>query len=312
VPDYVQELDIRGAIATTGAGYERVLGAAYTTSTVARARTERRPVVVDIPYHMLELEPPDTDAPARKPGQSFPVTRPDPAAVEEALGALLGARRPVLIAGRGAVSSGAHDVLVELADLLSMPVATSMLAKDFFRGHPLNLGTCGSVAMSTAIDRIAGADCVIAFGASLNQYTADRGRLLNQDKRIIQVDTAPQNVGQYLDADITVAGDAAQVATALVELVHESGVELPKRSEERLRATLASASPQDEFKDVSTEDLLDVRTALVTLDRLLPEARRRGNRFCPARAVEDRLTWRWGCPGKGRHPAEVLSWGEAH
>src|SRR5699024_3750987 len=111
-------------------------------------------------------------------------------AVDEALAALLNADRPVLLAGRGAVRSGAGPAIRQLASIVAAPVTTSLLAKGLFDGFDLNLGICGTVATTGALDYIGKADCIVAFGAGLNRYTTVRGDLLRR-KKVVQIDHDP-------------------------------------------------------------------------------------------------------------------------
>src|SRR5439155_14865066 len=102
-------------------------------------RTGRRaPVVLELPVDVAGEE---IDAPA------YAAARPvrsagDPADVREAVGLLLRAKRPVLHAGQGVLWAEAWDELRELAELLGIPVMTTLTGKSAFpEDHPLSLGT---------------------------------------------------------------------------------------------------------------------------------------------------------------------------
>lgn len=56
------------------------------------------------------------------------------------VGALVKAERPAILAGRGAVTSGARNTLQELAELLGAPLTTTLLANGLFAGHSLEAG----------------------------------------------------------------------------------------------------------------------------------------------------------------------------
>ena len=69
---------------------------------------------------------------------------PDPAAVKEAAKVLVEAKRPVIYAGHGVHWAEAYDELKELAELLAIPVCTSLQGKSSFdETHPLSLGSGG-------------------------------------------------------------------------------------------------------------------------------------------------------------------------
>jgi acetolactate synthase I/II/III large subunit len=275
VRGHLQWIDIRGVANLAGAGYERVwraeTAAADTARAFRRARAERRPVVLDVPYDMLELDGgEDQQAGVREPARQRP--QADSEALDAALGLAASADRPVVLAGRGAVASDARAALVRLADHLGAPLATSLLAMDYFRGHRLNLGVCGTVSTPVASARLAAADCVLAFGASLNEFTADRGGLL-QDTRVIHVDTDPASFGTFTPVAVSVIGDARAVAEQMVESLTEADYRPAGRQNDSLARELAEQSPASGYVDQSNTETIDLRTAMITLDRVLPDRR---------------------------------------
>jgi thiamine pyrophosphate-dependent acetolactate synthase large subunit-like protein len=273
VHGHPQEVDIRAVATLTGTGYQRVnsrTASGDTARAFRRAWAESRPIILDVPFDMLGLDAGDVVADWQQPINQL--TPPDPAALDEALGAALGASRPLILAGRGAVHADAHDALVELADYLGAPLATSLLAKDYFRGHRLNLGVSGTVSTRLASERIASSDCVLAFGASLNRYTADSGELLG-GKRVVQVDLDRSHIGTFTPVDFPVIGDARVVAEAMLGRLTESGLKPPTRRSSQLEEALSSYSPLEEFTDRSSAETIDLRTAIITLDRILPARR---------------------------------------
>jgi thiamine pyrophosphate-dependent acetolactate synthase large subunit-like protein len=266
-----QVVDIAAVIAPTGAGYERVhradTFAADFRRALRRVLVEGRPVVLNIPFDLLNAEAGDPDVP--RPGslvEAIPVPAVGPTSIDDALGLLVSAKRPVILAGHGAVLAGARDDLVRLADLVDAPLATSLLGKDFFRGHPRNIGICGTVSSPIGAATVAEADCVVAFGASLNKFTA--GPAL-AGKRLVHCDVDPQRIGAFTNVDVSVLGDAKAVAAAMVDGLVDARFEVAAGNTD-LADRLAAASPRDEFTDRSDGDTLDLRTAMVMLDEQLP------------------------------------------
>ena len=100
--------------------------------------------------------------------REYPAYRagPDPAAVRAAVALLLKAARPVIVAGGGAAISGAWAELTELAELLSIPVGTSINGQGSIQvDHPLSLGVVGgNGARPYANDVLATADLVLYVG----------------------------------------------------------------------------------------------------------------------------------------------------
>ncbi|MGW4205836.1 thiamine pyrophosphate-binding protein, partial [Streptomyces sp. NPDC004726] len=180
--------------------------------------------------------------------------------------------RPVVLAGRGAVAADAREELVALAGLIAAPLATTALAKDWFRGHPGDLGIFGNLSHSAATAAIAEADCVIAFGASLNSATSFHGELLG-GKKIVQVDADPGAFGWFTQVDEAVPGDAKAVAAAMGETLRAAGHTPARGWLEKVEQRLREHRLADDFQDRTGAGTVDVRTAAIRLDEVLPDRR---------------------------------------
>jgi len=272
--DFVQYIDLRAVTAVCGAEYRAVLAPEHLVDDIAKAlryvAITRVPMILDIKYDLLnrEVDYAKSSFTSRPPGTALP----DEDALDTALGIIASANRPVVLAGLGAVRSGAHDELIALAARLGAPLATTLLGKDFFRHDPFNLGIFGTLAHRFAIDSISHADCVIAFGASLNQYTAAEGFLL-AGKAVVHCDIRPSAIGRYSAVDATVVGDAKLVAATMLEHLRDAETRPKGFCTERLQKDLDAHLPADDYVDATSESTMDVRTAIVELDRMLPANR---------------------------------------
>ena len=101
------------------------------------------------------------------------------------------------------------------ADRLEAPLATTLKAKGLFSGHPHNIDIFGTLSTPAAYDLIAQSDCIICFGTGLNDFTTDRGKLM-QGKRIIQVDIQPTAIGGGMHPDAALLADAGLTAETIV------------------------------------------------------------------------------------------------
>jgi thiamine pyrophosphate-dependent acetolactate synthase large subunit-like protein len=195
------------------------------------------------------------------------------AALQSAAQLLAHSRRPLLIAGAGAHLAGARDALVRLADRIGAALATTMKAKDLFRGHPFDCGVVGSFSHGGGRRLIEQADCILAVGAGLNQRTTAQGTAFSADVPLIQVDAVRTNIGRWYPADVAVVGDARLVAEQLADIVPERPIaEQPLRSPQ-LQAWLAQYDLSSDFVPADTERTLDARSVAIELDRLLPADR---------------------------------------
>ncbi len=249
LPHGRQRVDQAGIVAPTGAGFQQVYSADAISDDVAhafgRARAERRPIVLNVTVDVQRRS--TTYQPTQVNIAALQAIAPDPAALDLAAGAIADARRPVILAGRGAVLAEARTQLTALAARIGAPLATTVCAKDYFRGEPFDLGICGSLSHQIATDTILAADCLIVFGASLNTDTTAEGSLL-EGERIVQVDLESAHLGRHAPVAAAVHADAAQTAVTSVDWFDE--VNLPRSGTlctPELAERLAQHDPRAEF-----------------------------------------------------------------
>ncbi|GAA1223436.1 thiamine pyrophosphate-binding protein [Pseudonocardia alaniniphila] len=274
-PTHFQRLDLSTFAAAAGAGYERVHRPESLYRDVSRALqrilAEERPVLLDVPYDFLLASVSVDPAALRAPSHRARFVAGE-MQLDSALGLIASAKRPVILAGRGAVTAGAERSLAELAELIGAPLATSVPAKDLFAGHPSNLGICGNLAHAAASTVLAEADCIVAFGSSLNLHTTMHGELTS-GKKIVQIDSDPGRFGWYVRPDEAVVGDADDVASGLIALLHEAGHKPQRGWLDRAQGLIADFDPRSEFLDRSNGSTIDVRVAAAEVDERLPATR---------------------------------------
>jgi thiamine pyrophosphate-dependent acetolactate synthase large subunit-like protein len=219
----LQDIPQEALVAPTGAGFIQVRTPEQATRALAtafrQARFERRPVVLNIP-RPLQLA--DVEYEAVHPERSLPASTPTEEDLDGAAGMLTWARRPVILAGHGAIGPDSRAAMVELATFLGAPLATTLKAKGLFKGEPLDIGVFGTLSTEKGVELIADADCVAAFGASLSRFTTDAGALL-EGKRVIQCNVDGSALGATVDVDEQLIGDAASTARSLVALLTAAG-----------------------------------------------------------------------------------------
>jgi acetolactate synthase-1/2/3 large subunit len=146
--------------------------------------------------------------------RAFPAyrCRPDPAAVERAADLLVAARRPVFVAGGGAVTSGAWDALALLAEALGACVGTSICGKGAIdESHPLSLGVVGdNGARPYANEWLRSADLVFYVGCRTDSVTTEHWTLpaRNTPQTVLQLDVDPVEVGRNYQTAAGLVGDA--------------------------------------------------------------------------------------------------------
>jgi acetolactate synthase-1/2/3 large subunit len=167
--------------------------------------------------------------------QTWPAyrTRPTGAAIDRAASKLLAAKRPVAIAGGGTVSSGAHAELLQVAEYLRMPVATTINGKGAIAETlPLSLGVVGANGgRPYAARTVQEADLVLFIGCRVNYVDTDSWRIpsLVDPPVIVQIDLDPAEIGNNYPVEEGLCGDAKTTLTDLLERLEESGASPPDR-----------------------------------------------------------------------------------
>ena len=170
------------------------------------------PALVECPYDVLEQDGAQVDY--------TPVLRttfaPDGESIARAADMLIAAKRPVIYAGQGIHWSGAYAELRELAELLAIPVCTSLPGKSSFdETHALSLGS-GGAAMPFAVRKFLDeSDLILGAGCS---FTATNfGIRMPVGKRIIHATLDPVEINRAVETEIALIGDARLTLRALID-----------------------------------------------------------------------------------------------
>jgi thiamine pyrophosphate-dependent acetolactate synthase large subunit-like protein len=240
------------------------------------------PIAVQIPWDLLNAAvdlPAEWTAPAALHDgfDSGSALTPSDAAVRRAVDLYLDSdvnRAPVVLAGRGAVESGAKDALTDLAEQMGAYLTTTLQAKDFFADHPFHVGFVGTFGGSLANEIIGQTDFVYAVGCSLNPHTTDEGRLFDEAATLVHVDREPTSIGQHVPADLGIHGDAAETSQAIATALADEGLALADTYwTDAERNRIADASALDERTYPEQAERIDPRDLVRELDDALPAER---------------------------------------
>jgi acetolactate synthase-1/2/3 large subunit len=270
-----QALDQKAFADGIEAGFVRVHSAAEAYAATQKAfylaRTESRPVILNVPAELNQQQVDDDDVyvPARDLLATRRPVQPHPDAIAAAVDVIGRSSRPVIIVGRGAIRAGAGDAVRDLADRTGAVIATTLMAKNWLGDHPYQVGITGLFATRTAMELFAESDCVIAVGASLNQYTTEHGYLY-PDATFIHVDPRPHALmsGQRT-ADCYVQADARLGLEALNAALADQSVKADGYHTPEIREKL-SAAWDDPRSYPIPPGTIDPREAVRTLDETVP------------------------------------------
>jgi acetolactate synthase I/II/III large subunit len=160
-----------------------------------------------------------SENPVRLPGY-----RPDyqiaDSALDQALGLIAQARRPVILAGHGIVASGSGALLRDLVDRTGIPVASTLLGLGGFPAtHPLSLGMMGMHGEAWVNVAIQEADLLIALGMRFDDRVTGKLSTYAVNAKKIHVDIDPSEIGKLVKVDVGIVGDVAEVLARLSPLV---------------------------------------------------------------------------------------------
>ena len=236
------------------------------------ARYERRPVVLTVPADLIMKPFPQTRAyvPSHVAVPQLDPVLPHPHAIEQAAVAIRQARKPIIIAGRGAISDEAAHQTRRVAQQSGALLATTLLANGLFDGDPYSIGIAGGFSNEIARELFAESDLVIAVGASLSHHTMDGGKLF-PNARVIQIDTSPQGISQGLKAaDLHVQADSAIALAALADRLESDGAKLTGLRTDEMKKRIIEGTPDNAEYPVPPLTV-DPRKAVAEINQVIPK-----------------------------------------
>ena len=160
------------------------------------------PFILNLPQDIQQSEMPDANwnyKPMYRENSLQPARSKD---IDDAVRLLGAARRPTILCGLGAANAAAETEVIKLAEYLGAPVATSLYAAGFCAKYPLYMGISGGLGSELTVETLANSDVLLAIGASLNEWTTHFGKILENGKKIIQIDRRPEAFGWFARVDL--------------------------------------------------------------------------------------------------------------
>jgi acetolactate synthase-1/2/3 large subunit len=182
------------------------------------------PVLVDIPKDVLNATftwewPTDLDLPGYRP-----TVRGHGKMVRQAVEVISRSRRPLIYAGGGLVRAGASGELRAFAELLRLPVVTTLMARGVFPdGHELHLGMPGMHGRWTAVTAMQETDLLIALGTRFDDRVTGKLAAFAPGARVVHVDIDPAEIGKNRAVDVPIVGDVKVVLGQLIDAARKRG-----------------------------------------------------------------------------------------
>ncbi|MDA8052897.1 MAG: biosynthetic-type acetolactate synthase large subunit [Deltaproteobacteria bacterium] len=149
---------------------------------------------------------------------------------------LLNAKRPLLYVGGGVISSNASAELKELAELLDLPVTSTLMGLGGFPSeHSLFFGMLGMHGTYAANMAISNADFIIAIGARFDDRVTGKVEEFGRNAKFAHIDIDPSSIGKNVKIEIPVVGDVKSVLNSLLEMLSSKSKEISSTQYDRLK-----------------------------------------------------------------------------
>lgn len=183
------------------------------------------PVLIDIPKDVTaskaEFTWPELDMRSYKPtyeGNKW--------MIKQAAEVISKAKKPIIIAGGGVISSEASKELREFAEHTDIPVTMTLMGLGGFPGsHPLSLGMLGMHGTYYANKAVQDSDLLIAIGMRFDDRVTGKVDAFAPHAKVVHIDIDPTSIRKNVKVDVPVVGDIKRVLTVLNKLLKEEGNE---------------------------------------------------------------------------------------
>jgi len=201
-----------------------------------------------------------------------PNTEPHPIQVKRSVKMLLKAERPMILAGGGVIISNASPELLQLAELLMMPVATTFMGKSCFpENHPLSMGNIGMHGTMLANKMILEADVLLAVGTRFQDRSTGTLDGFCPDAKIIHIDIDAAEIGKNVDVEVPIVADAKPT----LRLIHQQLVHKIKKRKDTPWVSIVKEAKEKFLSEI------DLGKGDLTSPKLLRELRK----LLPAKAI---------------------------
>ncbi len=235
------------------------------------------PVHIRVPINIFGEEAEVNDLYAESEYSKYPAHRPvaDHAKLRAVIEQLLAAEKPVIVCGQGALISQASDAVLDVAELLQVPVGTTTSGKGIIaETHPLSLRVIGARGgMAYANDYVREADAIFFVGSNTDSSATDHWQLYGDpfEKTFMHLDIAEAHVGNNFPLKVGLVGDARASLEYMAELIRREHAGL---SREAVDLTSLKRTALDNVFRSNTpmpEGAISPVKVTQVLDEILPE-----------------------------------------
>ena len=183
------------------------------------------PVVIDIPKDMTAPENLfEYSYPEKANIRSYnPPVNPDQNQIKRAVIEIMQAKKPVIYAGGGAIASNAEEELIQLNEILDVPVTNTLMGLGIYPAtHKRFLGMLGMHGTYQANMAMHNADLIIAIGARFDDRITNNPSKFSPDAKVIHLDVDHSSVSKIIEANIAVFGQVKNSLQSMIELLNKN------------------------------------------------------------------------------------------
>lgn len=238
----------------------------------------RGPVLIDLPIDVqkgvVQIDWEDFNDSDRASTERIPLDK-----MQAAFSLLQEAKAPTLLVGGGVVLGNATEELRDLAELLEIPVVSSLMGKDAFpNDHRLYAGLMGTMCQTPLGNKtILDSDLVMNLGGRFDGRGTGDAKLFKEGRKIIHVNLDENELSRHIPTELAINCDIKDFLQQLINLIRSSGYTPNARAEDRIsalqedRIQLARQTVFNTFPLKPQQAIAEVRNALqrdaiVTLD----------------------------------------------
>ncbi|WP_022663666.1 biosynthetic-type acetolactate synthase large subunit [Desulfospira joergensenii] len=180
------------------------------------------PVLVDLPKNILQAEiefqmPGETQLRSYKPNY-----KPNKKQLAKVVSMIKNARKPVIFAGGGVISSGASEQITRLAQMTEIPVTGSLMGLGAFPGsHPLWLGMLGMHGTFRANMSIGTCDLILAAGVRFDDRVTGNIEKFAPHAKIAQIDIDPTSIHKNIEVQCPIVADCKTALEGILQLLEK-------------------------------------------------------------------------------------------
>ncbi|WP_299609493.1 thiamine pyrophosphate-binding protein [uncultured Tateyamaria sp.] len=235
------------------------------------------PVHIRVPINIFGEEADLADLYAERDYGHYPAHRPvaDHSKIRQAIDLLLSASKPAIVVGQGGLISKASQTILDLAELLQIPVGTTTPGKGTIpENHPLSLRVIGARGgMEHANQYLHDADTIFFIGTNTDSAATDHWKLYGdpKTKTFLHLDIAEAHVGNNFPLKLGMVGDARATLDYMVELIK---TEHPNLNRPKIDLTDLKQTALDKVFNSNIpmpDGTLSPVKLSQTLDRLMPD-----------------------------------------